>query len=140
MSALIITRLCPLCIDLLGTKSILNETKLPPIDAFRKHQVDIAIATDSNPGSSPCVSLLMMMNMATTLFKLTPFEALKAVTINAAKALGLEQQIGSVEIGKQADLVLWDVNSPAELSYRMGGNPCHSVIKSGEVVLSKKIK
>ncbi len=120
-----------------GAFYFLGETKLPPIDALRANQVPIAIATDSNPGSSPCTSILLMLNMATTLFKLTPLEALQGVTINAARALKRQQTIGSIELGKQADLVLWDINSPAELSYRMGGNPCHTVIKKGNVVLSK---
>jgi len=120
-----------------GAFYFLNETKLPPIEALRKHQVPIAIATDSNPGSSPCLSLLLMLNMATTLFKLTPVEALQGVTINAAKALKKEGNIGSIEVGKQADLVLWDIQSPAELSYRIGGNSCICVIKNGEIILSK---
>ena len=78
-----------------------------------------------------------MLNMATTLFKLTPLEALRGVTINAAKALRRDSKIGSIEIGKQADLALWDIRSPAELSYRIGGNPCTAVIKKGKVVLNK---
>ena len=120
-----------------GAFYFLSETQLPPMDALREHQVPIAIATDSNPGSSPCLSLLLMMNMSTTLFKMTPLEALKGVTVNAAKALNRFDRVGSIEAGKQADLVLWDINSPAELSYRIGGNPCHTVIKKGEVILSK---
>ncbi len=120
-----------------GAFYFLNETKLPPIDALKKAQVPIAIATDSNPGSSPCLSLLLMLNMATTLFKLTPLEALQGVTINAAKALRIQNKVGSIEVGKQADLVIWDIQSPAELSYRMGGNPCVTVIKNGQVILSK---
>jgi len=120
-----------------GAFYFLSETKLPPIEALRKNNVPIAIATDSNPGSSPCFSLLLMMNMATTLFKLTPFEAVKGVTINAAKALNMNKKVGSIEVGKQADLVLWDIQSPAELSYRIGGNTCTTVIKNGEVILSK---
>lgn len=122
-----------------GAFYFLNETKLPPIEALRKHKVPIAIATDSNPGSSPCLSLLLMMNMATTLFKLTPLEALKGVTINAAKALRKDKLLGSIEKDKQADLVMWDVSSPAELSYRIAGNPCHMVIKKGEVILSHEV-
>ena len=121
-----------------GAFYFLSETKLPPIEALRKHQVPIAIATDSNPGSSPCLSLLLMMNMATTFFKLTPQEALRGVTINAARALNRADRVGSIETGKQADLVLWDIEAPAELSYRIAGNPCHSVIKKGKVVLSKQ--
>ncbi|MCW8878021.1 MAG: imidazolonepropionase [Kangiellaceae bacterium] len=120
-----------------GAFYFLSETKLPPIDELRKQNVPIAIATDSNPGSSPCLSLLLMMNMATTLFKLTPLEALKGTTINAAKALNIDSKVGSIEIGKQADLAIWDIGAPAELSYRIGGNPCKGVIKNGEVILSK---
>lgn len=122
-----------------GAFYFLNETKLPPIQALREQQVPIAIATDSNPGSSPCLSLLLMLNMATTLFKLTPCEALKGITINAAKALNMDKKVGSIEVGKQADLAIWDIQSPAELSYRIGGNPCLGVIKQGEIVLSKGI-
>jgi len=120
-----------------GAFYFLSETKLPPMEALRKHRVPIAIATDSNPGSSPCLSLLLMMNMSTTLFKMTPLEALKGVTVNAAQALNRTDRVGTIEEGKQADLVLWEVGSPAELSYRIGGNPCHTVIKKGEVILSK---
>jgi imidazolonepropionase len=120
-----------------GAFYFLNETKLPPVEALRKNKVPIAIATDSNPGSSPCFSLLLMMNMATTLFKLTPYEALKGVTINAAKALNIDSEVGSIEIGKKADLVLWDIQSPAELSYRIGGNTCTTVIKNGAIILDK---
>ena len=122
-----------------GAFYFLNETKLPPIEELRKQKVPIAIATDSNPGSSPCLSLLLMLNMATTLFKLTPLEALKGVTINAAKALRINDKVGSIQTGKQADLVLWDIESPAELSYRISGNPCRQVIKNGKVILSKDV-
>lgn len=115
----------------------LSETKLPPIDALRKHKIPIAIASDSNPGSSPCVSLLLILNMACTLFKLTPSEALRGVTLNAAKALRIDHKVGSLEVGKQADIVFWDVNSPAELSYRIGGNPCRKIIKKGRLVIDR---
>ncbi len=120
-----------------GAFYFLNETVRPPIDLLRKNNIPIAIASDSNPGSSPCLSLLLILNMATTLFKLTPFEALKGVTINAARALRRDDKVGSIEVEKQADLVLWDIESLAELSYKMGGNPCKMVIKNGEVILSK---
>ena len=115
----------------------LSETKLPPIEQLRENRVPIAIASDSNPGSSPCVSLLLILNMACTLFKLTPSEALKGVTINAAKALKLDHKLGTIEVGKQADLVFWDINSPAELSYRIGGNPCRKIVKKGVLVVNK---
>jgi len=120
-----------------GAFYFLSETKLPPIEALRKNDVPIAIATDCNPGSSPCLSLLLMLNMATTLFKLTPLEALKGVTINAAKALNIDHKVGSVEVGKQADLVFWDIECPAQLSYQIGGNPCRKVVKKGALVLDK---
>lgn len=120
-----------------GAYYFLSETQLPPIQALRDNQIPIAIATDSNPGSSPCLSILLMLNMATTLFKLTPAEALKGITINAAKALNIQHKVGSIAIGKQADLVLWDIESPAELSYRLGGNPCKQVIKKGKVIINK---
>ncbi len=120
-----------------GAFYFLSETKLPPIEALRENKIPIAIATDSNPGSSPCLSILLMLNMATTLFKLTPTEALRGVTINAAKALNIADKVGSIEIGKQADFVLWDIETPAELSYRIGGNACRIVIKKGQIVLNK---
>lgn len=105
-----------------GAFYTLRETQLPPVDILRNHNVPIAIATDSNPGSSPLNSLLLTMNMASTLFRLTPEETLRGVTINAARALGIERQTGSIEVGKQADLAVWDVQHPAELSYRIGFN------------------
>ncbi|MCH7881544.1 MAG: imidazolonepropionase [Proteobacteria bacterium] len=109
----------------------LRETRLPPIEALRQHQVPIAIATDANPGSSPVSSLLLILNMACTLFRLTPREALRGVTINAAKALGLDAGIGSLQAGKQADLVIWDVDKPSELAYQIGLNPCVAVMQAG---------
>jgi imidazolonepropionase len=121
-----------------GAFYFLSETKLPPIEALRQEKVPIALATDSNPGSSPCLSILLMLNMATTFFKLTPLEALKGITVNAAKAINRAHEIGTVEAGKQADLVMWDIQSPAELSYRIGGNPCQLVIKKGKIVLDKR--
>ncbi len=114
-----------------GAYYVLRETQLPPIQAFRQHGVPMALASDANPGSSPVTSLLLIMNMACTLFRMTPSEALRGVTINAARALGLQRQIGSIELGKQADLVLWDVEKPALLSYRLGLNPCAAVMQGG---------
>ena len=102
------------------------------MDALREHGVPIALATDANPGSSPIHSLQLIMNMACTLFRLTPAEALRGVTINAARALGLESETGSLEIGKQADLVVWDLAEPAMLSYRVGVNPLLAVMQGGE--------
>ena len=122
-----------------GAFYFLSETKVPPIQALRDNNIPIAIATDSNPGSSPCLSILLMLNMATTLFKMTPAEALKGVTINAAKALNLDKKIGSLTQGKQADMVFWDIESPAELCYRIGGNTCTRVIKNGKVIIDKNL-
>ncbi len=120
-----------------GAFYYLRETKLPPIELFRQHQVPMAIATDCNPGSSPCTSLILMLNMACTLFKMTPEEALKGVTLHAAKALGIESIAGSLAIGKQADFAIWDISAPADLAYAFGHNPCVGVIKNGDVILDK---
>jgi len=117
-----------------GAFYFLRETKQPPIDLLRKHQVPMAIATDANPGSSPLCSLQLMLNMACTLFRMTPYEALAGVTINGAKALGIQDNVGTLTIGKQADLVLWNIEHPAQLSYQFGVNPCEQVIKNGVVV------
>lgn len=114
-----------------GAFYCLRETKLPPIEALRQSDVPIAIATDSNPGSSPVSSLLLMLSMACTLFRMTPEEALAGVTRHAAKALGVAERVGTIEIGKRADLVLWQVREPAELSYRIGDNPCDVVLYGG---------
>ena len=115
-----------------GAFYVLRESQLPPIEALRQHHVPVAIATDSNPGSSPVNSLLLIMNMACTLFSLTPAEALRGVTINAAKALGLENEIGSLQTGKQADLVIWEVDKPSKLSYQIGINACAAVMQAGK--------
>lgn len=123
------------CATLLpGAFYFLRETQLPPIDLLRQYKVPMVIASDFNPGSSPICSTLLMLNMACTLFKLTPEEALQGVTINAAKALGLEHRVGSITVGKQADFCLWDINTPAQLAYSYGVNPCLNVVKNGEVV------
>ena len=114
-----------------GAFYVLRETRLPPIEALREQGVPMALATDANPGSSPVHSLLLIMNMACTLFRLTPAEALRGVTLNAARALGLAADIGSLECGKQADIAIWDVNRPAMLSYRLGMNPCAAVMQAG---------
>ena len=114
-----------------GAFYTLRETKLPPIEAFRAAGVPIALATDCNPGSAPVTSLLLMLNMAATLFRMTPEEALRGVTCNAAKALGLGASHGTLEAGKMADLAIWDIERPGELAYRIGFNPLSAVIKSG---------
>ncbi len=107
-----------------GAFYFLRETRLPPVDALRARSVPMAIATDSNPGSPPITSLLLAMNMAATLFRLTPEEALAGAPRNAAMALGLTDS-GQISAGKRADLAIWDVEHPAELVYRIGGNPLH---------------
>lgn len=114
-----------------GAFYFMRETKLPPIDLFRAHGVPIAIATDCNPGTSPTTSLLLMLNMAATLFRLTVTEALRGVTVNAARALGLAEEIGTLERGKACDLAIWDVADLAELVYRIGFNPLHMRVKDG---------
>ncbi len=113
-----------------GAFYTLRETQMPPVAAFRKAGVPMALATDCNPGSSPVTSLLLTMNMGCTLFRLTPEEALRGVTVNAARALGLDD-CGTIAAGKRADLAIWDVTDPAELSYRIGFNPIHARIFGG---------
>ena len=114
-----------------GAFFVLRESKLPPVRAFRAHGVAMAIATDCNPGSAPVVSLLLMLNMACTLFHLTPEEALAGVTRNAARALGLADDRGVLAAGLRADLAFWDIGRPAELCYWLGANPCVGVVKDG---------
>ncbi|MFT2788810.1 imidazolonepropionase [Serratia sp. T13T92] len=116
-----------------GAYYLLRETQCPPVELFRKHGVAMAIASDANPGTSPALSLRLMINMACTLFRLTPEEALAGVTLHAAKALGLQETHGSLEVGKVADFVHWPLARPAELAYWLGGQlPC-TVIFRGEV-------
>ncbi|PVZ88018.1 imidazolonepropionase [Serratia sp. S1B] len=116
-----------------GAYYLLRETQCPPVELFRKHGVPMAIASDANPGTSPALSLRLMINMACTLFHLTPEEALAGVTLHAAQALGLRQSHGSLEIGKKADFVHWPLSRPAELAYWLGGQlPC-TIIFRGEV-------
>ena len=114
-----------------GAFYCLNETQKPPVESLRKHGVPMAVATDCNPGSSPVTSLLLSANMACNFFALTAEESLRGITINAAKALGLSQDVGSLVPGMKADLVAWDVESPAEIVYGVGHNPCHSVYRNG---------
>jgi imidazolonepropionase len=114
-----------------GAFYFLRETRLPPIAMLRQHRVPIAISTDCNPGSSPCTSLLLMLNMACTLFRLTPEEALAGATRIAAKALGLADR-GVLAPGLRADFVLWDVARPAELAYAFGNNPCRATFVEGQ--------
>ncbi|BBB07842.1 imidazolonepropionase [Sphingopyxis sp. EG6] len=115
-----------------GAYYFMRETKLPPTAAMRRHGVKIALATDCNPGTSPVTSLLLMLNMGATLFGLTVVEALRGVTVNAAAALGLGAEIGTLEPGKACDLAIWNVSDPAELVYRIGFNPLYQRIKDGQ--------
>jgi len=114
-----------------GAFYFLRETRLPPIEALRRNRVPVALATDNNPGSSPLSSPLLAMNLACTLFRFTPEEALAGFTIHGARALGLQTSHGTLEKGKAADLALWDVESPAELAYAIGANPCAGVVRAG---------
>ena len=106
-----------------GAFYTLRETQFPPLNSLRKAGVPLAIATDCNPGSSPLTSILLCMNMACTLFRMTPEEALSGVTRVAAQALGIGHEVGTIEIGKKAEFAVWNVDQPAELAYRMGYNP-----------------
>jgi imidazolonepropionase len=114
-----------------GAFYFLRETRLPPVAALREHRVPIAIATDHNPGSSPTLSLPLMLNMACTLFRLTPEEALAGVTRNAARALGLARTHGTLEVGKRADFVAWDADHGCELAYAFGHDACKRVVCAG---------
>ncbi|PKB13387.1 imidazolonepropionase [Novosphingobium kunmingense] len=115
-----------------GAYYFCRETKLPPVDALRDAGVPIALATDCNPGTSPLTSLLLAMNMGATLFRLTVEECLRAVTVQAARALGLSECLGTLAAGKRCDLAIWNVEMPAELVYRMGFNPLHARVWSGQ--------
>ncbi|MER8655708.1 imidazolonepropionase [Mesorhizobium sp. M0847] len=115
-----------------GAYYFIRETRKPPIGLFRQHGVKMAVATDNNPGTSPLTSLLLTMNMAATLFGLTVEECLAGTTREAARALGLLGQTGTLEAGKSADLAIWDIERPAELVYRMGFNPLHARIWRGQ--------
>ena len=115
-----------------GAFYFLRETRVPPIDVLRQHGVAMAVSTDCNPGSSPCTSLLLMLNMACTLFRLTPEEALAGVTRHAAQALGLHDR-GVLAAGMRADLAVWDVQHPAELAYAFGARPLRQVVFAGDL-------
>ena len=114
-----------------GAYYFLRETTMPPVQALRDAGVPIAVSTDCNPGTSPMTSLLLAMNMACTLFRLTPQEALAGVTIQAAKALGMADEAGSLATGKLADFALWKIERPGELAYAIGANPCTQVVNAG---------
>jgi imidazolonepropionase len=114
-----------------GAYYFLRETRRPPLAALRAAGVPVAIATDCNPGTSPLVSPLLALNFACTLFGFTPEAALRGMTCVAARALGLADDRGTLEVGKLADFAVWDVEHPAELAYALGANPCHAVYKRG---------
>jgi imidazolonepropionase len=116
-----------------GAFYFIREKQVPPVDSFRRHGVPIALATDSNPGSSPLTSLLLAMNMGATLFRLTVNECIAGVTREAARALGMIGEVGSLEAGKWCDLAIWDIQQPAELVYRMGFNPLRARVWRGEI-------
>ncbi len=117
-----------------GAFYFLKETQKPPVALLRREGVSMALSTDCNPGTSPTTSPLLMMNMACVNFGLTPAEALAGFTIQAARALGMQNRLGTLEVGLQADFAVWDIEAPAELAYRMGGNPCRMTVKGGEIV------
>jgi imidazolonepropionase len=120
-----------------GAFYFLRETRLPPVQALREAGVPIAIATDHNPGSSPTLSLLLMLNMACTLFGLTPEEAVRGVTRNGAHALGIHASRGELAAGKRADFAVWDLGHPNELAYWFGRNPCLRVVVAGVVTSAR---
>lgn len=113
-----------------GAYYFLRETRMPPLAQLRAAGVPLAVATDCNPGTSPMTSLLLAMNMACTLWRLTPLEALRGVTVNAARALGLPET-GTLAPGQRADFALWDIARPADLAYAIGANPCRGVVRAG---------
>ncbi|WP_076866848.1 imidazolonepropionase [Bradyrhizobium mercantei] len=115
-----------------GAFYFIRETQKPPVELFRRHGVPMALATDCNPGSSPLTSLLLTMNMAATLFRMTVAECLTGVTREGARALGMLAETGTLEAGKRCDLAIWDIERPAELVYRIGFNPLHSRVWRGQ--------
>jgi imidazolonepropionase len=117
---------------------VLADPKLPPLDAFRRHGVPMAIASDANPGSAPGASLLTAMNMARRLFGMTSAEVLDGVTRNAARALGLASHHGQIAQGFRADFAAWSIETPDELGYWIGFNPCSLVVRGGEIVLERE--
>ena len=130
--AMALARAGTVAVLLPGAFYFVRETQKPPVDLLRRHGVHIAIASDSNPGSCPLTSLLMTMNMAATLFRLTVDECLIGVTREAARALGRLDDVGTLETGKSCDLAIWDIERPAELVYRMGFNPIHARVWRGK--------
>lgn len=120
-----------------GAAHFLRETTVPPVDTFRSHGVPMAVASDLNPGTSPLLDPLLTLSLACLLFGLTPEEALAGMTRVAARTLGLERDIGTLETGKCGDLVVWDVSHPVELAYWMGGTPCRAVVRGGRVLSAR---
>jgi imidazolonepropionase len=120
-----------------GAFYFLNETCRPPVDLLRRYKIPMAISTDCNPGTSPTTSPLLMMNMACVNFKLTPAEALAGFTVHAARALGMHAERGTLAAGMAADFAVWNIDDPAELAYRMGGNPCRMTVKAGRIVAGR---
>lgn len=120
-----------------GAFYYLQESRKPNVQKLREFDIPIALATDCNPGSSPCLSLLNILNMACVLFRMTPFEALKGVTRHAAKALDWSGEKGQLQVGYDADFVVWDVKQFDELVYYLGGNPCLKVIKKGSIIYER---
>lgn len=116
-----------------GAFYTLRETRVPPIEGFRRHGASMAIATDCNPGTSPLTSILLAMNMAATLFRMTVDECVAGVTREAARALGLAGEIGTLEAGKACDLAIWSIEHPNELVYRLGFNPLHARVWTGQL-------
>jgi imidazolonepropionase len=119
---------------LAGAHLSLNETQKPPVKLFRELGVPMALATNSNPVSSPTVSPAAQMHLACFLFRLTPEEALKGFTVNGARALGLQASAGLIAVGRAADLAVWDTDDPRGIAYAIGGAPCLAVIKDGRIV------
>ena len=117
-----------------GAFYFLRETQLPPLDTLRRHGVKVALASDLNPGTSPVLSLRLMLNMGCTLFRMTPEEALAGVTVHAAAALGLSASHGSLEVGKLADFVAWQIERPADLAYWLGGELPKRVVRKGNEI------
>ena len=114
-----------------GAYYFLRDTNAPPVSALRALGVPMAVSTDCNPGTSPMTSVLLAMNMACTLWRLTPQEALAGCTVHAARALGLHDQVGTLAVGKRADFALWRIDRPGELAYAIGFNPCQGVVNAG---------